>query len=1540
MTQTDSSTFSSTMGSTAVAKYDGLLEIPFYKILSQSIVALYSYIDNIVPSMPALYYVVTFFRLMQLIGPALFVPFMKIWVTGTAIQRTLSYLSVLFHILPFEYRSAYAEWIEWGYVAIALAGLIFIVASAWYYKKTAKLPKFICYCVYIYTVSLGFLIHPIQGFYVGGILTRVITGTYEPNAYYLSLIIVSFIIMLTYIWFIKQYYCLSLLFRGCSLQTLDEYGQMIMIFTTMFVTFLIAATLMLDNQSLIIVCVIAVIFYLSNIHLLYTHQTFLKSGECKLFLTTSITGAIFTIVAMIVVNLGKTLNEIALFVMICIYIAVYFFVSLLVKLKDRKYLMLLDEFDETKEITWSHWRFGPASITGIQYGHAVFVDLSIFKAATDKWPTSTTVWVTYAKLCAVYPEYQNNLHIIEQAMVANKVKGGAKKIVSQIRSLSKTRETNLSPDLKSKLSHFSKSANKAKQRLRNIWDLILQGNTAEMENSIAAAYQSVGSAQQQLEHIRMQYPNNRFVARQYYRFLIEVLADQENSKIWKENVTSLQRGNPICPDVAQTLGTASLPTFPTKVFVDQSTNFATTLEIGDTSEDILTEVDQTDESTNIIDTLIKQHKVPAVTCMQVTSVVLFFIVVLLPSVVLMALFLNYTNSVTDPLSHLYGIAFTRHLVGVIPAFVMRYMEEQVEDPELPGEPYAPAIDTSQYGMESFGGEHTVAGQLHYLMTEVVDSSSLLGPIRSYAMDSEKMDQVRALLFNPNLEYRYYTTAWNYSSENAIVETLLSRVSDQAAKVLQMETITKTEMVGPAKLTAINNFEDATSTMDSALEILMDYLKDVVKTNKTTYTIVAIVLSILICLIYVIAYICQISLFNRHKREVFRCLTYLPKTVISNVSASYYQLKKDNGQSSSSLDSDSEINKQEENAIKVFSSISDERSTSTASLLYLLTNVIVVALAVIVTVYISLRYIGISDTIQRDAPHIDKILGTCSSMYRGFIYLQQIVEETDGFKGVTHDINAEVSNLLSALNNMCNFFVGANFGTQGNDEYPYSQIAEASNSADQEISCDPTTPPASITENLNCFNPRMRVFLLNSVVYKRISAVDFGVYPQARGDSISSLWTIGPVLMYDSFFYPMIESLLTTMTQQVNSDFDKVLACGVVCIVLAFIFTMILLVEASSMQTLLIFTLEQLLHCPPSAVLASTKIMKILSGNYKVDLDDTTERKSSFFAEVVNQLTDLVIVLKKEDQTIISTNAAFNKAFNVTQEELVGQPMTFFFSSDRFDGKVDDIFQQPTTLVYKEKGEKRYILFQSALSNNSYIITGRDKSRQVAHEQLISDERKKSDALLSSILPPSMVPRVQAGEKEISFAVQSISVLFLDIVSFTPWCGSHDAAYVMKTLNLIFKELDAAVATHKTLTKIKCIGDCYMAASGIFDEVNNPPQHAKEMVEFGCEAINIVLDIDDRLNEKLQIRVGINTGGPIVAGVLGIESKPTFEILGPTINIAQQMEHHGVPMLVHISRPVYELIYGGSFNIKERGEVEVKNGKMFTYLVTPPPRQTN
>ncbi|KAH0786920.1 Adenylate and Guanylate cyclase catalytic domain containing protein [Histomonas meleagridis] len=175
---------------------------------------------------------------------------------------------------------------------------------------------------------------------------------------------------------------------------------------------------------------------------------------------------------------------------------------------------------------------------------------------------------------------------------------------------------------------------------------------------------------------------------------------------------------------------------------------------------------------------------------------------------------------------------------------------------------------------------------------------------------------------------------------------------------------------------------------------------------------------------------------------------------------------------------------------------------------------------------------------------------------------------------------------------------------------------------------------------------------------------------------------------------------------------------------------------------------------------------------------------------------------------------------------------------------------------------------------------------------------------------------------------------MDICEFTPWCASLQAAQVMSTLNQMFRVYDIALNKYSTLTKIKCIGDCYMAAGGIFD--NNPPKiAATEMVKFGIDSINALLALNVKLNQNLRMRVGINTGGPIIAGVLGID-RPTFEILGPAINMAQQMEHTGVPMMVHIAKSVCDLIYDGDFDIKERGEVEVKHGKVTTFLVSPPP----
>jgi hypothetical protein len=55
---------------------------------------------------------------------------------------------------------------------------------------------------------------------------------------------------------------------------------------------------------------------------------------------------------------------------------------------------------------------------------------------------------------------------------------------------------------------------------------------------------------------------------------------------------------------------------------------------------------------------------------------------------------------------------------------------------------------------------------------------------------------------------------------------------------------------------------------------------------------------------------------------------------------------------------------------------------------------------------------------------------------------------------------------------------------------------------------------------------------------------------------------------------------------------------------------------------------------------------------------------------------------------------------------------------------------------------------------------------------------------------------------------------------------------VSTWNIFFSYLDEIVSKLTTMIRIKCIGDCYMAAGGFFADSNQPIVHATEAVQFG------------------------------------------------------------------------------------------------------------
>jgi adenylate cyclase len=207
------------------------------------------------------------------------------------------------------------------------------------------------------------------------------------------------------------------------------------------------------------------------------------------------------------------------------------------------------------------------------------------------------------------------------------------------------------------------------------------------------------------------------------------------------------------------------------------------------------------------------------------------------------------------------------------------------------------------------------------------------------------------------------------------------------------------------------------------------------------------------------------------------------------------------------------------------------------------------------------------------------------------------------------------------------------------------------------------------------------------------------------------------------------------------------------------------------------------------------------------------------------------------------------------------------------------------------------------------------------------EQEKSEGLLLNMLPVSIAERLKAATQTIADHVDAASIVFADVVDFTPLAQTLPPAETVGILDRLFSEFDALVERH-ALEKIKTIGDAYMAAAGVPDP---RPDHARAAALLGLEMRDMVAT--SSAAQGLRLRIGINSG-PVVAGVIGTK-RLVYDLWGEAVNTASRMESHGTAGEVQISRATYELVKD-EFVCTPRGTIEVKGkGRMETwYLVGP------
>jgi adenylate cyclase len=192
-----------------------------------------------------------------------------------------------------------------------------------------------------------------------------------------------------------------------------------------------------------------------------------------------------------------------------------------------------------------------------------------------------------------------------------------------------------------------------------------------------------------------------------------------------------------------------------------------------------------------------------------------------------------------------------------------------------------------------------------------------------------------------------------------------------------------------------------------------------------------------------------------------------------------------------------------------------------------------------------------------------------------------------------------------------------------------------------------------------------------------------------------------------------------------------------------------------------------------------------------------------------------------------------------------------------------------------------------------------------------------EALLLNVLPAEIAQRLQTDPNSIADQFDDTSILFADVVDFTPLSSRLDAREVVAFLDRLFTSFDELVDRYE-VEKIKTIGDCYMVAAGV---PRQRPDHAHALAGLALEMRESAKScLPEGADHDLRLRIGISSG-PVVAGVIG-RRRFLYDLWGDTVNMASRMESHGSPDAIQITRSTWELLRD-DFATEPLGRVDVK-----------------
>jgi adenylate cyclase len=176
--------------------------------------------------------------------------------------------------------------------------------------------------------------------------------------------------------------------------------------------------------------------------------------------------------------------------------------------------------------------------------------------------------------------------------------------------------------------------------------------------------------------------------------------------------------------------------------------------------------------------------------------------------------------------------------------------------------------------------------------------------------------------------------------------------------------------------------------------------------------------------------------------------------------------------------------------------------------------------------------------------------------------------------------------------------------------------------------------------------------------------------------------------------------------------------------------------------------------------------------------------------------------------------------------------------------------------------------------------------------------------LGRYVPGHLVDRIVKREADMRLGGErrAITVLFADVVGFTPLAEKLPPEQVVVILNELFSILTEIVFKHGG-TVDKFVGDCVMA---FWNAPTDQPDHVRRALEAAEDMQSWLESGNERWKTRfgvtIQLAIGVHTGDAIV-GNIGSEKRMEYTAIGNVVNLAARLEAIARPAQILVTDAV-------------------------------------